>query len=72
MVKKEQIDTFWEVFNCSRCKTAMLVITMIIFLGVTYAEMTGTNSSFLQQVAIIVIGYWTGRSSKAKENETAE
>lgn len=70
MKKNNNIDTFWEVFNCSRCKTAMLIITLIIFLGVTYAEMTGKGSSFLQQVAIIVIGYWTGRSSKAKENES--
>ncbi|MFA6897775.1 MAG: hypothetical protein WCQ96_05870, partial [Patescibacteria group bacterium] len=63
-----QIDSFWETFNSSRCKTAMLLITILVFLGVVVAEVLGTSSAFLHECAIIILGYWSGRSSKAKEN----
>jgi len=69
MEKNDAVDTFWETFNTSRCKTAMLVITTIVFLGVVVAELLGNSSTFLQQCAVIIVGYWSGRSSKAKENE---
>lgn len=65
-----QIDSFWETFNSSRCKTAMLIITILVFLGVVAAEVTGEGSAFLRECAIIILGYWSGRSSKSKDIRT--
>lgn len=71
MDQTNAVDSFWETFNTSRCKTAMLLITVLVFLGVVVAELMGNNSIFLQQCAVIIVGYWSGRSSKAKENDSS-
>ena len=63
-----KIDTFWEVFHTSRCKTAMLIISIIITTGLVITEIIGTPNPTLHQSFIIVIGYWMGRTSKSKEN----
>lgn len=61
------IDTFYEFFNASRCKTAMLVITMIIFLGIVIGEVRGIHSEPLSLMGIGIIGYWSGRTTKAND-----
>lgn len=71
MDQTNAVDSFWETFNTSRCKTAMLLITVLVFLGVVVAELMGNNSIFLQQCAVIIVGYWSGRSSKAKETDSS-
>ena len=63
-----KIDTFWEVFHSSRCKTAMLVISVIVTIGLVIAEILGTPNPTLHQGFIIIMGYWMGRTSKSKEN----
>jgi len=61
------IDTFWEAFNESRCKTAMLVISVIVTAGVVISEIAGTSSPALQTALVLILGYWAGRTSKAKD-----
>lgn len=63
----KKIDTFWEVYNSSRCKTAMLAISIIVFLAVAASEVLGHRSELLSTLAILIIGYWTGRTSKGKD-----
>lgn len=63
-----KIDTFWEVFNSSKCKTAMLIISVMITIGFIVTQVTLNPSPTLHSCFIIVIGYWMGRTSKAIEN----
>ena len=63
----KEIDTFWETFNMSRCKTAMLVISIIITLSFAATEIFGQSNNNLEIAFFVVIGYWTGRTTKAKE-----
>lgn len=67
-----KIDTFYEIFNASRCKTAMLIISCLIFLAVIIAELTSGSSQFLQFLAISILGFWTGRSTKANKDTLEE
>lgn len=67
MEGNNQIDTFWEAYNSSRCKTAMLVISLLVFAGVVISEVIGTPSELLKTLAIVIVGYWTGRTSKSKD-----
>ena len=66
-MSKQIIDTFWENFNMSRCKTAMLVISIIIALSLAYVECNQRSSEVLTMAFFVVIGYWTGRTTKAKD-----
>ncbi len=66
-MKTEIIDTFWENWNLSRCKTAMLVISVIIVLSMAICEITGNGSDALETAFYVIIGYWTGRTSKVKD-----
>lgn len=63
-----KIDTFWEVFHSHRCKTAMLILSIIITSGLVVTEIMSIPNPTLHQSFIIIIGYWMGRTSKAKEN----
>ena len=63
-----KIDTFWEVFNSSKCKTAMLILSIILTLGFVISECIGNNNPTLHSCFIVIIGYWMGRTSKAIEN----
>ena len=61
------IDTFWEAYNSSRCKTAMLVISVIITIGFVIGELLDIGNASMQSCFIIIIGYWMGRTSKAHD-----
>lgn len=63
-----EIDTFWEAFASSKCKTAMLMITFLICLGFVISEILARPSEPLRAALIVLIGYWSGRTSKAQEN----
>ena len=63
-----KIDTFWEVFHSSKCKTAMLVISIILTAGFVISEVIGNNNPTLHSSFIVIVGYWMGRTSKAIEN----
>ncbi len=64
---KRIIDTFWENFNMSRCKTAMLVIAILITSGLVYCECFGDSSMVLIMAFFAVQGFWAGRATKAKD-----
>ena len=61
------VDTFWENFNASRCKTAMLAISVLVFFGVVLMELMGGSNLFMQYLAVSILGYWTGRTTKQKD-----
>lgn len=63
-----KIDTFWEVFNSSKCKTAMLIISILLTAGFVISEVIGNNNPTLHSCFIVIVGYWMGRTSKAIEN----
>ena len=67
-----KIDSFWMAYNSSRCKTAMLCISIIVTTGFIISESTGNPSFKLHQVMIILLGYWMRRTSKAQENRLIE
>ena len=64
---KQIIDTFWENFNASRCKTAMLGISLMVTLGLVFTECVDKSSEILTMAFFSVMGFWTGRSTKAKD-----
>lgn len=70
-IKKEinynAVDRFFEAFNMSRCKTAMLVISSLITIGFVAAELLQIPSENLKLIMIGVFGYWTGRFIKGKD-----
>ena len=66
-MKNQIIDTFWENFNMSRCKTAMLGISLMITAGLVFTECLNKSSEVLTMAFFTVIGFWTGRSTKAKD-----
>jgi len=66
-----KIDTFWEAYNSSRCKTAMLCISILLIAGFIIAELSEIET-MISSYIIIILGYWMGRTSKAKENKLKE
>jgi len=66
-----KIDTFWEAYNTSRCKTAMLIISILLIAGFIIAELCSIDTKISTYI-IIILGYWMGRTSKAKENKLKE
>lgn len=71
MIEKEQkrskriLNGFWSAFNESRCKTAMLVISILITLiyGITVIGQIPTSG--LREIVLIILTFWFGRASKA-------
>jgi len=66
-----KIDTFWEAYNSSRCKTAMLIISILMIAGFIIAELCNIETKISTYI-IIILGYWMGRTSKAQENRIKE
>jgi len=61
------VDTFWENFNSSRCKTAMLIITVIITIVFGLSILFQIPNENLTVIMMGVVGFWSGRSTKAKD-----
>lgn len=66
-MKSQIVDTFWENFNMSRCKTAMLGISLMITAGLVFTECSGRSSEVLVMAFFTVIGFWSGRTTKSKD-----
>lgn len=60
-------DRFFEAFNSSRCKTAMLAISILLIFGYIIAILFQVPSEELKTIVIIVIGYWIGKTAKNKD-----
>lgn len=65
-------SSFWKAYNSSRCKTAMLIISLIVFTGVVASELLGHPSDFLKDTAVIIVGYWAGRSTKSNDKSDTD
>jgi len=61
-------QNFWKAYNSSRCKTAMLIISIIITLAFSVDQIWGTGNQDLAKGFFAVMAYWIGRTSKNKEN----
>ena len=61
------IDSFWENFNASRCKTAMLAISIILVTAFAICEIANNQSVPLYVLTSGVFGFWSGRKSKDKD-----
>ena len=64
---KQIIDTFWENFNMSRCKTAMLVISVLIVLCYCLTVLFQIPSEGIKELVLIIIGIWAGKALKNKD-----
>ena len=67
-MENNNISHFWKAYNSSRCKTAMLIVSVIITLAFSIDQIWGSQNSDLAKGFFVVMGYWIGRSSKSKEN----
>lgn len=69
-MKKEDcnISHFWKAYNSSRCKTAMLIISVLITTAFCIDQIWGSGNQDLAKGFFIVIAYWIGRTTKAKES----
>ncbi len=63
-----RIDTFWEAFNSSRCKVAMLCISIIVTLAYAITILFQLPNEDLTVIVMGIIGFWSGRSSKSRDN----
>ena len=61
-------QNFWKSYNSSRCKTAMMIISMMITLAFCLDQIWGSGNQDLAKGFFAVLAYWVGRSSKSKEN----
>ena len=68
METNNNINHFWKAYNSSRCKTAMLMISIIITLAFSLDQIVGSGNQDLAKAFFAVIAYWIGRTSKSKEN----
>jgi len=66
--KKTFSQNFWHSYNSSRCKTIMMIISIIITLAFAFDQLFGSRNADLTKGFFAIIGYWIGRSSKSKEN----
>lgn len=57
-------NDFLEFLQQPRCKTALMVMTVIIFLAMAIAELVGRPSLILQNLAVTAFGFWAGRATK--------
>ena len=64
---KDFEDNFWNSFNSSRCKTAMLALSIILVIGYIATILLQIPSEELKNIVIIVIGYWIGKTAKNKD-----
>ena len=60
-------DRFFEAFNSSRCKTAMLAISIILVIGYIATILLQIPNEELKNIVIIVIGYWIGKTAKNRD-----
>lgn len=58
---------FWKSYNSSRCKTVMMVISVLITCAFAIDQLFGTGSPDLAKGFFAIIGYWIGRTSKSKD-----
>ena len=58
----------WGAFNQSRCKTALLLGSVLIWGAFIITEIMGNPSIPTQQASTLVFIYWMGRHSKSQEN----
>lgn len=56
-----------EFLQQPRCKTAMLIMTVIIFIALAASEMAGHTSPTLQYLAVSCFSFWAGRATKSKK-----
>ena len=68
----KEIDNIWGIVGDPKCKTAMLILTMMVFFAALYAEVSGGGTETLKLWGFTIIAYWTGRTSKAQENRVLE
>lgn len=59
--------TFWEIYNSSRCKTTMMVISIIVTIAFALTEIFQVPNEDLKVVMVGIIGYWAGRTTKNKD-----
>ncbi len=65
----EQIQHgFWSAFHSSRCKTAMLILSIIITTAFCIDQIWGNQNQNLTILCFSAVFFWSGRMTKAKEN----
>ena len=61
------MSNFWTIYNSSRCKTTMTIISIIIVLALSITEITQNPSPRIWEAFLIVMGYWVGRGTKVRD-----
>ncbi len=65
-------DSFWETFNSSRCKTAMLLISLVVVFVWGISVLMQIPNEELTVIVMGIVGFWSGRSSKKKDIRISE
>lgn len=58
---------FWKAYNSSRCKTVMMVISIIITLSFCLDQLFGGQNQDLAKGFFAIMAYWIGRTTKAED-----
>ena len=61
------MNNFWKIYNSSRCKTQMSILSIILVLALAITEIAQCPSPRLWEAFLIVMGYWIGRGTKVKD-----
>ena len=61
------MQNFWTIYNSSRCKTTMSVLSLVIVLSLAITEIAQCSSPRLWEAFLIVIGYWVVRGTKVRD-----
>lgn len=58
---------FWKVYNSSRCKMTMSILSIILVLTLCATELMQATRPILWEAFLIVMGYWFGRGTKVRD-----
>mgnify|MGYP003394758828 CR=1 FL=1 len=58
-------NDFFEFMQQPRCKTALMAMTIIVFLALAISEVAGQPSVTLQTLAASCFSFWAGRATKS-------
>lgn len=61
------MNNFWKIYNSSRCKTTMSILSIILVVALAVTEIAQIPSPRLWEAFLIVMGYWVGRGTKVRD-----
>ena len=62
-------NNFFQAFNSSKCKTTLMIVSIIISMAFALDQVFGSCSADLAKGFFAVMAFWWGSYSKSKDNK---